>query len=106
VPLTYLCIGVSIVTNGGALTLSPAEASRRLLSFLRVRIGGTPRRDHRRRRQLHLSGNAGCRTGLLLLGNDRLGFGLHDGRETSASSLALFDTTIPRRLPQLAMVPL
>ena len=37
---------------------------------------------------------------------DRLGFGPHDGRQTSARSLALIDTTIPRRFKQLAMVPM
>ena len=36
---------MSIVTNGHALTLGQAEASRRLLSFLRLRIGVTPRRS-------------------------------------------------------------
>ena len=86
---------MSIVTNGRALTLSPAEASRRLLSFLRVRIGVTPRRDH-----LIFIFRATPDVG------QGLGFGLHDGRETSARSLALIDTTIPRRLNQLAMVPL
>jgi len=87
---------VSIVTNGRALTLSPAEASRRLLSFLRVRIGVTPRRDHRRRRSSSSFGQRRMSDRVTdYWAIDRLGFGPHDGRQTSARSLALIDTTIP-----------